>query len=208
MKTSSIVGQHTYHYIIKYQPQLALINATCGLLEIHTCITYTFGPYIYNISCKYQLGIKRILLCNVRRYCPNNLCVVHKWRSPRVLGHHLETSRNSIDHIKENAIHHYHSSLLFTVTIHHRYYSSLLFITVTIHRWYLPLLFHRHYSSLLFIGHPITLNFNYSSIMLSSSPKTCQTNSSAIRTPVTVIFLPVRTFHLVTHPRFLQVEHA
>jgi hypothetical protein len=44
--------------------------------------------------------------------------------------------------------------------------------------------------------------------MLSSSPKTCQTNIPAIRTPVTVIFLSVRTFYLVTHPRFLQVEHA
>jgi hypothetical protein len=38
--------------------------------------------------------------------------------------------------------------------------------------------------------------------------KTCQTNIPVIRTLVTMIFLPVRTFHLVTHPRFLQVEHA
>jgi hypothetical protein len=93
-------------------------------------------------------------------------------------------------------VHRHYSSLghtnyspsLFTVTIH-RYYSSLLFI-VTIHR-----------SS----DHP---NFNYSSIMLSSPPKTSQTHIPVIRTPVTVIFLPVGTSHLVTHPRFLQVEHA
>jgi hypothetical protein len=86
--------------------------------------------------------------------------------------------------------------------------SALLFIIITIHRWCLSLLFHRHYSLLLFIGHPITPNFNCSSIMLSNSPKTCQTNILVIRTPVTMIFLPVRTFQSVTHPRFLQVEHA
>jgi hypothetical protein len=86
---------------------------------------------------------------------------------------------------------------LSTITIH-QYYSLLLF-TVTIHRCHL---------SLLFIDHPVTPNFNCSSIMLSSSPKTCQTNILVIRTSVTVIFLPVRTFHLVTHPRFLQVEHT
>jgi hypothetical protein len=91
-----------------------------------------------------------------------------------------------------------HSYELFTITIHY-YYSSLLF-TITIQ--------HRYYSSLLFIDHPITPNFNYSSVMLSSPPKTSQTNISVIRTPVTVIFLPVGTSHLVTHPRFLQVEHA
>jgi hypothetical protein len=67
---------------------------------------------------------------------------------------------------------------LFTITIHH-YYSSLLF-TITIHRHYSP--------SLLFIDHPITPNFNYSSIMLSSPPKTSQTHIPVIRTPVTVIF--------------------
>jgi hypothetical protein len=59
-------------------------------------------------------------------------------------------------------IHHYYSSLLlFIVTIHHRCYSSPIPI-VTIHYYY---------SSLLFIDQPITPNFNYSSIMLSSSPK-------------------------------------
>ena len=105
-------------------------------------------------------------------------------------------------------IHHYYSSLLFTYTIHHRYYLPLLFIIVTIHRWYLQLLFRRHYSSLLFIGHLVIPNFNYSSIMLSSPPKTSQTHVPIMRTPVTVIFLLVGTSHLVTHPRFLQVEHA
>jgi hypothetical protein len=82
-------------------------------------------------------------------------------------------------------IHRYYSSLLFTYTIHHRYYLSLLFIIVTIHR---------HYSSLLFIDHPIAPNFNYSSIMLSSPLKTSQTHIPVIRTPVTVIFLPVGNF--------------
>jgi hypothetical protein len=118
--------------------------------------------------------------------------------------------------------------LLFTVTIY-RHYLPLLF-TVTIYRYYLPLLFtitilpslftvtilpslftvtiYRYYSSLLFIDHPITPNFNYSSIMLSSPPKTSQTHILVIQTPVTAIFLPVGTSHLVTHPRFLQVEHA
>jgi hypothetical protein len=127
-------------------------------------------------------------------------------------------------------IHHYYSTLLFiSVTIHRyyssRYYSKTLFIIVTIYRYYSSsLLFvddiydtynyffvvtiHWYYSSLLFIDHPITPNFNYSSIMLSSPPKTGQTNIPVIRTPVTVIFLPVGTSYLVTHHRFLQVEHA
>jgi hypothetical protein len=95
-------------------------------------------------------------------------------------------------------VHMDYSPSLFTITTHH-YYSPLLF-TVTIHHYYL--------SSLLFIVHLITPNFNYSSIMLSSPPKTSQTHIPVIRTPVTVIFLPVGTSHLVTHPRFLQVEHA
>jgi hypothetical protein len=83
-------------------------------------------------------------------------------------------------------IQHYYSSVLFTVTIHHRYYSSSLLFIDTIH--------HRYYLSLLFIDHPITPNFNYSSIMLSSPPKTSQTHIPVIRTPVTVIFLPVGNF--------------
>jgi hypothetical protein len=95
-------------------------------------------------------------------------------------------------------IQHYYSSLLFTVTIHHLYYSSMISI--------IP--FRRHYLSLLFVDHPIAPNFNYSSIMLSSPPKTSQTHFPVIRTPVTVIFLLVGTSHLVTHPRFLHVEHA
>jgi hypothetical protein len=72
----------------------------------------------------------------------------------------------------------------FIRTIHH-HYLSLQFI-VTIHRHYSP--------SLLFIDHPITPNFNYSSIMLSSPPKTSQTHIPVIRTPVTVIFLPIGNF--------------
>jgi hypothetical protein len=81
------------------------------------------------------------------------------------------------------------SSSLFTIhrsfirTIHH-HYSPLLFI-VTIHCYY---------SLLLFIDHPITPNFSYSSIILSSPPKTSQTHIPVIRTPVTVIFIPVGNF--------------
>jgi hypothetical protein len=114
-----------------------------------------------------------------------------------------------------------YSLSLFTITIH-RYYSHTLFIIVTICRYYSSsLLFiddiynffsittiHCYYSSLLFIGHLVIPNFNYSSIMLSSPPKTSQTHVPIIRTPVTVVFLPVGTSHLVTHPRFPQVEHA
>jgi hypothetical protein len=104
----------------------------------------------------------------------------------------------------------YFLPLLFTVTIY-RYFLPLLF-TVTFYRYYLPSLFtvtiYHYYSPLLFIDHPITPNFNYSSIMLSSPPKTSQTHIPVIQTSVIVIFLPVETSHLVTHPRFLQVEHA
>jgi hypothetical protein len=87
----------------------------------------------------------------------------------------------------------------------HMNYSSFIvrsYGLFTVHR-----IIHSHYSSLfglfnlLFIVHPIAQSFNYSSIMMISSPKTCQTNISVIRTPVTVIFLPVRTSRLVTHPR-------
>jgi hypothetical protein len=108
-------------------------------------------------------------------------------------------------------IHHrYYSSTLFSVVIHrtvHRHYSSvLLFIAVTIHRWYIIafsssiftvlciITIHYYYSLLLFIEHPITPNFNYSSIMLSSPPKTSQTHIPVIRTLVTVIFLPIGNF--------------
>jgi hypothetical protein len=68
--------------------------------------------------------------------------------------------------------------------------SSSLF---TIHRSFI-LTIHHYYSSLLFIDHPITPNFNYSSIMMSSPPKTSQTHIPVIRTPVTVIFIPVGNF--------------
>jgi hypothetical protein len=85
----------------------------------------------------------------------------------------------------------------------HSFYSSFIIrsyglFTITIHRYYSPLLFiivNQHYSPLLlFIDHPITPNFNYSSIMLSSPPKTSQTHIPVIRTPVTLIFLPVGNF--------------
>jgi hypothetical protein len=89
-------------------------------------------------------------------------------------------------------VHTDYSSLLF-----HRYYSVLLLIIVTIYHYY---------SSLIFIDHPITQILNCSSIILSSSPKTCQTNIPVIRTAVTVIFLPVRISHMVTHPRFEKGE--
>jgi hypothetical protein len=92
----------------------------------------------------------------------------------------------------------YSSSLLSIVTIHWHYSPSLLFFIVTVHhRCYSSMIsmvpFRRHYSSLLFINHPITTNFNYSSIMLSSPPKTSQTHIPVIRTLVTV-FLPVGNF--------------
>jgi hypothetical protein len=69
---------------------------------------------------------------------------------------------------------------------------------------------HNHYSLfiLLFIITSIAQIFNFSSIMMISSPKTYQTNISVIRTPGTVIFFLIRTSRLVTHPRILQVEHA
>jgi hypothetical protein len=46
---------------------------------------------------------------------------------------------------------------------------------------------------------------NCSPVMPFSSPKTYQTNISVIWTPVTLVFLLVRTSRLVTHPRLLQV---
>ena len=102
---------------------------------------------------------------------------------------------------RSSFVHTNYSLSLFTITIH-RYYSHTLFIIVTIYHYYSSsLLFiddiynyfsiatnHLYYSLFLFFGHPITPNFNYSSIMLSISPKTCQTNFPVIRTPVTVIF--------------------
>jgi hypothetical protein len=87
----------------------------------------------------------------------------------------LFVHRHYSSFVHTNYSHHY-LPLLSTITIH-RCYSPLLFIIVTIHR-----------SS----DHPP--NFNYSSIMLSSPPKTSQTHIPVIRTPVTVIFLPVGNF--------------
>jgi hypothetical protein len=87
---------------------------------------------------------------------------------------------------------------LFIDTIHHCYYSSFLFTDTTHHCYYSSVIsmvtFRHHYSLLLFIDRPITPNFNYSSIMLSSPPKTSQTHIPVIRTPVTVIFLLVGNF--------------
>jgi hypothetical protein len=110
-------------------------------------------------------------------------------------------------------IHHYYSLLLFTIVTIYRYYASTLFTIVTMYRYYSMTLFiivtihHRCYSSMIsmvpfsssiFIvtihrssDHP---NFNYSFIMMSSAPKTSQTHIPVIRTPVTVIFLPVGNF--------------
>jgi hypothetical protein len=83
---------------------------------------------------------------------------------------------------------------LFTiVTIHQHYSSSLLFVD-DIYSTFFVVTIHHYYSLLLFIDHPITPNFYYSSIMLSSPPKTSQTHILVIRTPVTVIFLPVGNF--------------
>jgi hypothetical protein len=68
--------------------------------------------------------------------------------------------------------------------------SSSLFI---VHRSFKRTI-HHYYSPLLFINNPITPNLNYSSIMLSSPPKTSQTHIPVIRTSVTVIFIPVGNF--------------
>jgi hypothetical protein len=90
-------------------------------------------------------------------------------------------------------IHHYYSSLLFIVAIYRHCSSSLLFIN-DIYNYFFGVTIYRYYSSLLFIVHPITPNFNYSSVMLSNPPKTSQTHIIVIRTPVTMIFLPVGNF--------------
>jgi hypothetical protein len=103
-------------------------------------------------------------------------------------------------------IHHYYSPLLFNITIH-RYYSSIIFMVLFLSSLFIVTI-HCSYSSLLFIDHPITPNFNYSSIMLSSPPNTSQTHIPVIRTLVTVIFLQNGISHLVTHHRFHQVKHA
>jgi hypothetical protein len=120
--------------------------------------------------------------------------------------------RSFIDPIHRSSfVHTDYSPLLFIVTIHRRYYSSsVLFNIVTIHRYYSSsilfiddiygdffpsLLFivtiYRYYSLLLFIDHPITPNFNYSSIMLSSPPKTSQTHIL----PITLMFILSQTIN-------------
>jgi hypothetical protein len=100
---------------------------------------------------------------------------------------------------RSSFVHHHYSSFivrsydyspsLFTITIHCYYSLSLLFIDDI----------YNTFSSSLFIDHPTAPNFNYSSIMLSSPPKTSQTHIPVIRTPVTMIFLPVGNFPSV-HP--------
>jgi hypothetical protein len=89
----------------------------------------------------------------------------------------------------------YHSSFI------HNPYSS--FIVCSDELFTVKRIIHNHYSSfiILFIVTPIAQIFNFSSIMMISSPKTYQTNISVIRTPGTMIFLLVRTSRLVTHPR-------
>jgi hypothetical protein len=105
---------------------------------------------------------------------------------------------------RSSFVHRHYSSFIvrsyeqFTITIHH-YYSSTLFTIVTIHHcFYSSMISMVTFSSSLFIvtihrssDHP---NFNYSSVMLSSPPKTSQTHIPVIKTPVTVIFLPVGNF--------------
>jgi hypothetical protein len=81
-------------------------------------------------------------------------------------------------------IHHYYSPLLFIVTIHHRCYSSMISMVT--------------FSSSLFIitihrssDHP---KFQLLIHHVFSPPKTSHTHIPVIRTPVTVIFLPVGKF--------------
>jgi hypothetical protein len=113
-----------------------------------------------------------------------------------------------------------YSSLLFIIVTIYRYYSSSLLFTDSIHHcYYSPMISTITFSLLLFI---IAIHRYYSSIIRSpqistSHPSCCPAHLRLARVPdqysshtnsVTVIFLPVRTFYLVTHPRFLQVEHA
>jgi hypothetical protein len=109
---------------------------------------------------------------------PNNLF-------PAVM---LPKFRSFVRSIIRSFVHSSYSSFV------HRHYSSFIIRSYD----YSPSLFtvtiHRCYSSLLFIDHPITPNFNYSFVMLCSPPKTSQTHIPVIRTPVTVIFIPVGNF--------------
>jgi hypothetical protein len=91
----------------------------------------------------------------------------------------------------------------------HSSYSSFIVRSLslfTVHRSFIRTI-HHYYSPLLFIDHPITPNFNYSSIMLSSPPKTSQTHIPVIRTPVTVIFIPVGNFPY-GHPSQISLSWA
>jgi hypothetical protein len=100
-----------------------------------------------------------------------------------------------------------YSPSLFTITIH-RYYSLLLFSIVTIHCYYSSMISVAALSLSLFIV-TIHRSSNHPKFQLLIRHVVQSTsNISVIRTPVTVIFLPVGTSHLVTHPRFLHVEHA
>jgi hypothetical protein len=106
-------------------------------------------------------------------------------------------------------IHRYYSSLLFTDTIHHRYYSSSLLLS--------SLLLTDDIYSNFFV---VTIHCYYSSISRSPQISTTHTSWCPVHlSPARPIFqsyelrwlwfsLPVGTSHLVTHPRFLQVEHA
>ena len=104
----------------------------------------------------------------IRSFVRSFIVPIH--RSSFVHRHYLSFIVRSYDY----------SPSLFTITIHH---PSLF--TIAIHRYYSLVLFtndiygnlfavtiHCYYSLLLFIDHPITPNFNYSSIRLSSPPKT------------------------------------
>jgi hypothetical protein len=117
---------------------------------------------------------------------PNNLFTAVMLPKFRSFDHSIVHRSFIVPIHRSSFVHSPYSSLLFTVIVYryycYCYYSSIISIII----------FRHCYSSLLFIDHPITLNFNYSSVMLSSPPKTSQTNISVIRTPVTVIFLPVR----------------
>jgi hypothetical protein len=149
--------------------------------------------------------------------CPNNLCsavMLSKFRSfvhSFIIPIHRSFIRLFIVHCSFIVTIHRSSDRLESLFTIHRivpsHYSSFIHTNYSsfVHTDYSPFIgslvvtIHRlsdhssYYSSLLFNNDPITQIFNCSSIMLSSSPKTCQTNISVIWTSVTVIFLLVRT---------------
>jgi hypothetical protein len=98
----------------------------------------------------------------------------------------------------------YYSSTLFTIVTIHCYYSSSLLLIDDIYGNFFVVTIHRYYSS------------------ISRSPQISTTHPSCCPVhlrPARPIFLSYKlrwlwfsfqygTFHLVTHPRFLQVEHA